>query len=59
MCNGILMKRQFIFFVLLLSVQIINGQPLDTDEHLQLWYDEAASAWEEALPLGNGKTGAM
>ena len=26
---------------------------------LKLWYTHPASAWEEALPLGNGKTGAM
>jgi alpha-L-fucosidase 2 len=26
---------------------------------LRLWYDRPASIWEEALPLGNGMTGAM
>ena len=26
---------------------------------LKLWYHKPASVWEEALPLGNGKTGAM
>lgn len=26
---------------------------------LKLWYDQPAKIWEEALPLGNGKTGAM
>jgi alpha-L-fucosidase 2 len=26
---------------------------------LKLWYDQPAKAWEEALPLGNAKTGAM
>jgi alpha-L-fucosidase 2 len=26
---------------------------------LKLWYDKPASIWEEALPLGNAKTGAM
>jgi alpha-L-fucosidase 2 len=26
---------------------------------LKLWYNEPASAWVEALPLGNGKLGAM
>jgi len=29
------------------------------DPNLKLWYDRPASIWEEALPLGNGKTGAM
>src|SRR5690606_15765083 len=26
---------------------------------LKLWYNTPARAWEEAMPLGNGKTGAM
>ena len=25
----------------------------------QLWYDRPAVYWEEALPLGNGRLGAM
>jgi len=29
------------------------------DPYLRLWYDKPAKAWEEALPLGNGRTGAM
>ena len=28
-------------------------------QNLKLWYDQPADIWEEALPLGNGKTGAM
>jgi alpha-L-fucosidase 2 len=28
-------------------------------DELTLWYARPAAAWEEALPLGNGKTGAM
>ncbi len=29
------------------------------DPNLKLWYNRPATIWEEALPLGNGKTGAM
>lgn len=29
------------------------------DSHNRLWYNRPASAWEEALPLGNGRLGAM
>lgn len=29
------------------------------DNNLKLWYNKPATAWEEALPLGNGTTGAM
>jgi alpha-L-fucosidase 2 len=28
-------------------------------ENLELWYKKPASAWTEALPLGNGRIGAM
>ncbi len=28
-------------------------------DNLKLWYDEPASRWVEALPIGNGKLGAM
>jgi alpha-L-fucosidase 2 len=30
-----------------------------SDTGLKLWYNKPAVAWEEALPLGNGKAGAM
>ncbi|GAB4413985.1 MAG: glycoside hydrolase family 95 protein [Bacteroidia bacterium] len=35
--------------------------PADTapDADLRLWYDRPAAIWEEALPLGNGRIGAM
>ncbi|HWJ29311.1 MAG TPA: glycoside hydrolase family 95 protein, partial [Flavisolibacter sp.] len=29
------------------------------DPNLKLWYNKPATVWEEALPLGNAKTGAM
>src|SRR5215204_7189557 len=31
----------------------------ETNANLKLWYNKPASIWEEALPLGNAKTGAM
>ena len=27
--------------------------------YLKLWYDKPATKWEEALPVGNGRLGAM
>ncbi|WP_448701274.1 glycoside hydrolase N-terminal domain-containing protein [Mucilaginibacter sp. AW1-3] len=35
------------------------GQSKNYDNNLKLWYNKPATAWEEALPLGNGTTGAM
>lgn len=54
------MKRLLLFFcVAFFFGRTSFGQPSKNSPGLTLWYDEPASAWEEALPLGNGKTGAM
>ena len=37
---------------------ILNAVPL-ADDDLVLWYDKPASEWTEALPIGNGRLGAM
>jgi len=52
------MKKWFLSFTaLLLGYVFLHGQ---TDHpELKLWYNKPAGAWEEALPLGNAKTGAM
>jgi len=46
---------------LLLTVSIHAGSNTvsNKDSHLKLWYDAPAKIWEEALPLGNGRLGAM
>src|SRR5512132_3799957 len=36
-----------------------NGQTPDTQPDLRLWYTRAAANWNEALPIGNGRLGAM
>ncbi|MBA4057971.1 MAG: alpha-L-fucosidase, partial [Marivirga sp.] len=52
--------RQSVFILLFFLSQLhkTTAQP-DNDPDNKLWYDRSASMWEEALPLGNGKTGAM
>jgi alpha-L-fucosidase 2 len=49
--------------LLLLLCLLINAGSLGAQEEtgapLQLWYEQPASSWEEALPLGNGHLGAM
>ncbi len=30
-----------------------------TDDNMKLWYKKAASVWEEAIPVGNGRMGGM
>ena len=41
----------------LLSTFAAAAAPAKTD--LKLWYNQPAMLWEEALPLGNGRLGAM
>lgn len=45
--------------VLILFSCVNTPEKRDKDPNLTLWYDKPATIWEEALPLGNGKTGAM
>lgn len=37
----------------------LNAQTGSSGNALKLWYTQPATIWEEALPLGNAKTGAM
>lgn len=50
--------KKFVLFVLLclLSVHFAGAQD---SVDLKLLYDEPAGRWEEALPIGNGRIGAM
>lgn len=52
----------FSIWLLLLSLiglPACYAQSSSLTSHLKLWYTQPAQIWEEALPLGNGKTGAM
>ena len=41
--------------------QNMNGETaiVYTSSEYELWYKQSASVWEEALPIGNGRLGAM
>lgn len=45
--------------ILALSVLAIAACSSPKEKDLKLWYDEPASVWVEALPVGNGRLGAM
>ena len=47
------MKARALLVVLLSITHFLQAQ------ELQLWYDRPAATWEEALPVGNGRLGAM
>ena len=40
------------------TVEAIGGAPAPENK-LRLWYRQPAAAWTEALPIGNGRLGAM
>ncbi len=51
------MKRTHIIFSLLVLFMISCDKPQQSVE--KLWYESPAADWFEALPLGNGRLGAM
>ena len=50
------MKRIILSALLLISQLAVAQQPKD---NLSLWYLQPAKDWNEALPVGNGRIGAM
>ena len=51
------MRFLFLLSVLFFFPCMLSAGP--ASRTLKLWYDEPASRWEEALPLGNGRLGVM
>ncbi|HET9571666.1 MAG TPA: glycoside hydrolase family 95 protein [Bacteroidales bacterium] len=45
--------------ILLAFILLFNLPFTQAKDALELWYNQPAGVWEEALPLGNGMTGAM
>jgi alpha-L-fucosidase 2 len=52
------MRKYFIIILVLFTGTSVHAQTTN-DPNLKLWYNQPATIWEEALPLGNAKTGAM
>ena len=49
-------------FLLILLALLASARPLSAkveSNNLKLWYDKPAIKWTEALPIGNGRLGAM
>ena len=38
---------------------VLAGLPIHAQQALKLWYRQPAATWTEALPIGNGRLGAM
>ncbi len=55
------MKR-FLLISSIFSLFFMSGcrdKATDSAKELKLWYEQSANAWTEALPIGNGRLGAM
>lgn len=50
-------KKIILLFAALLFT--VNHASAQSSSNLKLWYDKPASNWNEALPVGNGRLGAM
>lgn len=60
--HTIMMKRTKTTSVLrltLVMVTVLWSMAVQAGDNLKLWYNRPAMYWEEALPLGNGRLGAM
>ena len=53
------MKKTIQFAISTIAVIACCACSTPTEEPLKLWYDAPAKQWVEALPIGNGRLGAM
>src|SRR5690349_15755169 len=55
------MRLRFAVTFLLCSAPMLTAAPKGTppDRAMLLWYRQPAAKWTEALPIGNGRLGAM
>ncbi len=54
------MLKNILVFIVALGLSVSGfAQQKKNDATLKLWYTSAASNWNEALPIGNGRLGAM
>src|SRR5690349_3331248 len=49
--------RRHIFFIVIICFVFANK--LFAQDSLKLWYKKPAAVWTEAIPVGNGRLGAM
>ena len=52
------MKSKILAFIIIGTSRTLFGQK-ENNSDLTLWYKQPAKNWNEALPVGNGRVGAM
>ena len=58
-CNQASRRMRTFVFLCILSLYSIQSVPAQSNNVLKLWYRQPARQWVEALPVGNGRLGAM
>ncbi len=53
------MKHLMLILILVFISNTTNAQTEQDINPMKLWYNKPAEIWEEALPIGNGRLGAM
>jgi alpha-L-fucosidase 2 len=56
---GLIPKNGIVLFGVILVLSACSRKESSENNYLKLWYNKPATAWEEALPVGNGHLGAM
>lgn len=54
---NLLKMKRLVVVIILICLNLVHE--VFAQQDLKLWYDQPASAWTEALPVGNGRLGAM
>ena len=57
-----MISRHFLFIWVLPAAMVLTGdgsRAMAAERDLTLWYNQPAAKWVEALPVGNGRLGAM
>ena len=52
-------RINYFFLIAVLIFTVISGSGAEKGGKHKLWYDKPAKVWNEALPVGNGRLGAM
>lgn len=54
-----MIMRKFPIILSVSALAVLSCGKADVADDMKLWYDEPAAQWVEALPVGNGRLGAM
>lgn len=60
LCRVSEMLHRFVCWLAVITIQgVVQGEELADQADLKMWYRQPAELWFEALPVGNGRLGAM